>query len=528
MPDLVKVSRALLSVSDKRGLVEFARALVDLGVEIVSTGGSARVLAEAGVPVREVADLTGFPEIMGGRVKTLHPKIHGAVLARRDAHAEELRRHAIEPIDLVCVNLYPFVQTVAEQGVTHDEAVEQIDIGGPCLIRAGAKNHDWVVCVTDPGQYALVVDALRAHDGCTPLHLRRALAREAFAHTSIYDAHIAAYLARDGGEAFGPTLSVCAHRVQELRYGENPHQHGALYRTDGAERPSIVTARQLHGKALSYNNILDADAALALAMDLHVLEPHRACACVVKHTNPCGFAIADTPADAVARAIAGDPQAAFGGILALSVPVDDEACERICAPDAFFEVLIAPGCDAGALDRLRARWKNLRLLEVGALPACVQDRCDVRSVAGGLLVQTHDTRMPDPRAWKHVAGPPPDAQDLRCAAAIELGVRALTSNAIAIGGSENSDIQLYGAGSGQMDRVTACRLAVEKAGDRAHNAVAVSDAFFPFPDGPALLIDAGVRMIVHPGGSRRDQETIDLCEQRGVTCCLTGVRRFRH
>ncbi len=528
MPDLVRVSRALLSVSDKRGLVEFARALAELGVEIVSTGGSARTLQEAGIEVREVADLTGFPEIMDGRVKTLHPKIHGGILARRDTHAHDLSAHAIGPVDLVCVNLYPFEQTIAREGVSRDEAIEQIDIGGPCLIRAGAKNHDWVVCVSDPAQYAEVIDTLRAHDGRTPLELRRRLAQAAFARTSAYDAHIATYLSEGEPRPLAASLTVHARRVQELRYGENPHQQGALYQTSSQVRPSIVDAAQLHGKALSYNNILDADAALALVMDLHALEPARPCACVVKHTNPCGFSVADSPTDAVARAIAGDPLAAFGGILALSTPVDDPAGERICAPDAFFEVLIAPGYAPAALDRLRARWKNLRILEVGDLPPHPPERLDLRSVAGGLLAQTHDTRLPDPSSWRHVAGPAPSDDDLRCARVIEMGARALTSNAIAIGGSENDAFLLFGAGSGQMDRVTACRLAIEKAGERAHGAIAVSDAFFPFPDGPELLIDAGGRMIVHPGGSRRDQETIDLCERRGVTCCLTGIRRFRH
>ncbi len=526
------VRRALLSVSDKEGLVAFAGALVEMGVELISTGGTARAIREAGIAVRDVSEVTGFPEIMAGRVKTLHPKIHGGILARRDVDGEAMRENQIEPIDLVCVNLYPFEATVAREGVSREEAVEQIDIGGPGMIRAAAKNCDWVTVVTDPAQYARVVEAMRENDGATTPELRRSLAAAAFARTAAYDGAIAAYLASvDGGESGDEetprSLAIQGERVASLRYGENPHQAAALYRTKRAS-PSVVEAEQLHGKELSYNNILDADAALGLAIALRSVSADRVGVCVIKHTNPCGAAMASSPREAVGLAIAGDPLAAFGGILAVNALIDDKASERICAEDAFFEVVIAPAFDNAALKRLRARWKNVRLLEVGAIDAQDAPSWEHRTVRGGMLVQQRDALAPDPAAWTHQAGPPADQDRLSAAAMLELCARALTSNAIAIGGVDGVGVRLFGGGAGQMDRVNACRIAIEKAGERTRGAIAFSDAYFPFSDGPKLLIDAGVDLIVHPGGSKRDAETFELCESRGVSCYTTGVRRFRH
>ncbi len=536
MTETATVRRALLSVSDKGGLIEFARALVELGVEIISTGGTARAIRDAGIAVRDVSDVTGFPEIMGGRVKTLHPKIHGGILGRRDRDAQAMREHGIEGIDLVCVNLYTFDATVATEGVTRDEAIEQIDIGGPGMIRAAAKNCQWVTVVTSPAQYQRVLDSMRAHDGDTTLALRQELAAAAFARTAAYDTAIAGYLAtvdegsnEDAAQA-PESVAILGERVQALRYGENPHQSAAVYRTR-CESPSIVEACQLHGKELSYNNILDADAALGLVIALRSLgstsDGDDAGACVVKHTNPCGAGVAPSVREAVNLAIAGDPLAAFGGILASNKVIDDAAAERICAEGAFFEVVIAPGFEQAALERLRARWKNVRLLEVGAFgePGSAWDS---RSVRGGLLVQQRDRHVGDPAAWTHRAGPEADRDRLRAAAFLEVCVRALTSNSIAIGGIDGAGVRLFGGGAGQMDRVNACRIAIEKAGERAAGAIAVSDAFFPFSDGAELLIDAGIDLIVHPGGSKRDSDTFALCEDRGVGCYTTGVRRFRH
>ena len=537
MSQITTVRRALLSVSDKAGLVQFARALVELDVELISTGGTARAIRDAGIPVRDVSELTGFPEIMDGRVKTLHPKIHGGILARRDVHAQAMQENDIAGIDLVCVNLYPFEETVAREDVRRDDAVEQIDIGGPGMIRAAAKNSDWVTVLTSSSQYPEVLDEMRSNASGTTLALRRKLAAAAFARIASYDAAIAGYLAAtdtsrdDLAEPQTPaSLVIQAERLHELRYGENPHQAGAVYRTSH-EAPSIVDARQLHGKQLSYNNILDADAALGLAIALrsvHSGQPiELAGACVIKHTNPCGAAVAPDLRAAVDLAIAGDPLAAFGGILATNTPIDEPAAERICVEGTFFEVVIAPSFERAALERLRARWKNVRLLEVGPV-ADTAGGWIHRSVRGGMLVQQRDAHITDTSAWTHQAGPKVDVESLRVAAFLETCTRALTSNAIAIGGVDGKGTRLFGGGAGQMDRVNACRVAIEKAGALAAGATGVSDAFFPFSDGPQLLIDAGVKLIVHPGGSKRDSETFSLCDERGVSVYTTGVRLFRH
>ncbi len=532
--DLVPVRRALLSVSDKTDLVPFAKALVAIGAEIISTGGTARALSDAGVPVRSIDDLTGFPEIMDGRVKTLHPSVHAGLLALRDnpAHVAALNQHGIEPIDLVCVNLYPFESTVARQGVTPDEAIEQIDIGGPSMIRSGAKNARWVAVVTSPSQYDRVVSDLSANEGATSHATRAHLASAAFARTSEYDGAISAYLARTSPLAFPPTLRQTATKVCDLRYGENPHQNAALYRDRTSASPTIVNARIRGAKELSYNNILDASAALECVQALSRLDSQRAGACVVKHTNPCGMALCPDPRQSVTDAIAGDPRAAYGGILALNRAINAPLASAIIAGGSFFEVVIAPEIDDDAGDILQGKWKNIRLLSVGDKAPSSHRKLDSRSIPGGMLVQDRDANTPDPTAWVHAAGPAPDASTLAGAAFLVCAVRALSSNAIAIGGQTgDGGVRLFGFGSGQVDRVSACEHAVTKASDALSSCpapIAASDAFFPFPDGAQVLIDAGVRTIVHPGGSRRDQETLDLCAARGVTCLTTGVRHFRH
>ena len=537
MEDLIPVRRAILSVSDKAGIVEFARALASLGVEIVSTGGTAHALSDAGIAVRAVEELTGFPEMMDGRVKTLHPAVHGGLLAIRSDgdHVKAMQEHGIDPIDLVCINLYPFEATVAKPGVTEEEAIEQIDIGGPSMIRSGAKNHRFVAVATDPSQYETIVAELREHSGKTTLALRRSLALAAFERTSAYDRAIASYMGGGGdserSEALPQTLKLTLERVELLRYGENPHQQGASYRETAASTlsNSLVDARPLHGKALSYNNLNDAHGAVALAVDLLRFAPERTSAVVVKHTNPCGACIGADTLSAIKHALAGDPMAAYGGILATSGTVDARCAERLCEQGVFLEVVIAAGYMEDALARLRERWANLRLLAIGNFADVNMPQRMFRSVSGGLLVQTPDDVRLDVGAWEHRAGPVPDGHALRCAGGVWLMCKHLTSNAVALGGSaDGGSVMLFGAGAGQMDRVSACRHAIDKAGERARGAIAASDAFFPFPDGPELLIDAGVSMIVHPGGSKRDEETFRLCEQRGVTCLTTGTRHFRH
>ncbi|MFO0830909.1 MAG: bifunctional phosphoribosylaminoimidazolecarboxamide formyltransferase/IMP cyclohydrolase [Phycisphaerales bacterium] len=547
LPDLVPVRRALLSVSDKTGLVAFAQALARHGCEIISTGGTAEALKKAGLRVVTIESVTGFPEMMDGRVKTLHPKVHGGLLALRDhpAHAAAMKEHGIGAIDLVCVNLYPFEQTVARADCTRAMAIENIDIGGPSMIRSGAKNHAYVTVVTGPGQYGRVEAELSQHKGSTSLALREALAGEAFSATARYDGAITAYMTNRRDTHFSPLLNVSLVKVDDLRYGENPHQRAALYRLSsrrvGNAGPSLTTAEQLHGKELSYNNINDGAAALELALALLRVEPQQAGACVIKHTNPCGCALAPDVTGAVDMAIAGDPIAAYGGIIAINRTVDAKAAERLVHKDNFFEVVIAPAYSAEALALLRARWANVRLLalhqsqrdDASTLPDAVpdaQDHLEFRSIPGGVLVQDRDLTLCGAEKLERRAGPRPTAEQVRAARFLEATGRFLFSNAIVLGGSVagHAGVRMFGAGAGQMDRVTSCRLAVEKAGPLARGAVAFSDAFFPFADGPEILIKAGVQAIVHPGGSKRDEETFALCEKHGVTCLVTGLRHFRH
>lgn len=532
MINLVRIRRALISVSDKTGAVEFAKSLEACGIDIVSTGGTAKALKAAGIDVIGIEEITGLKEMMDGRVKTLHPAVHGGILARRDdeSHIEALREHDFLPIDLVCINLYPFEQTVSRKNVTPHEAIEQIDIGGPALMRSAAKNHEFVAIVTDPSQYEKVASELKANDGATSLALRQELAEAAFERTSQYDSAITQWL-KSGStskeDQFPGKLTIQLHHKQLLRYGENPHQQAALYVDRSTDGSSVVAAEVLSGKPLSYNNINDASAALELVRELHALEPGKVAVAVIKHTNPCGAAIAVSANEAFELAYEGDPLAAYGGILAVSKQLDNETVASICAEQKFFEVIIAPGFDESAKQALSQRWKNVRLLAVGKLNSAAGNNLSYKSITGGALVQSSDDAIANVNDWKHAAGPAPSEHLLEHAAFVWMIVKHIKSNAIAIG----SGLHLLGIGAGQVDRVSACKLAIEKAGDRISadaQAIAASDAFFPFTDGPQLLIDAGIKCIVHPGGSKRDLETLDLCNKHNVTCLLTGIRHFRH
>jgi phosphoribosylaminoimidazolecarboxamide formyltransferase/IMP cyclohydrolase len=470
--------------------------------------------------------------MMDGRVKTLHPAIHGAILARRDSpsHVEAMKQHKITPIDLVVVNLYPFERTILAPGVTRDEAIEQIDIGGPAILRSAAKNHEFITVLTSTNQYDRLIGELRANDGSTTLEMRRDLAAAAFSRTAEYDATISAWMTSRREEAFPPMLRLSYVHQDELRYGENPHQRAAIYSNPASAEPSIVSATVHHGKPLSYNNILDASGALELIQELHELFPDRAKAAIVKHANPCGAAIADSLEHAFDRAYQGDELAVYGGILAVGDAIDAGTAKRICDGQKFLEVIIAPapGYSDEALALLSGRWKDVRLLTVTGLRHTGNRKISYRSIPGGMLVQERDMKLADARQWIHAAGPKPGAESLNDAAFLFTVAKHLKSNAIAIG----REGMLLGGGCGCVDRVTACRIAIEKSGKRLSGGkpppVAASDAFFPFPDGPRLLIDAGVKCIVHPGGSKRDQETADLCAKSGVTLLLTGARHFRH
>ncbi|HWB18881.1 MAG TPA: bifunctional phosphoribosylaminoimidazolecarboxamide formyltransferase/IMP cyclohydrolase [Phycisphaerales bacterium] len=535
MTALIPIRRAILSVSDKTDLIPFARALADLNVQIISTGGTAAALRAANIDVTTVDAVTGFPEIMDGRVKTLHPAIHGALLGRRDlpSHMQAMQRHSITPIDLVCVNLYPFERTMNQPGVTADEVIEQIDIGGPSMLRSAAKNHRFVTVVTNPEQYDSVIAEMRSNDGATSHELRRELAAAAFARTAEYDTAISAWMSSRRDEAFPQLLRLTYAHHLDLRYGENPHQQAALYVNPASAEPSVVTAENLHGKELSYNNILDGAAALELVQDLHILNPGQASAAIIKHTNPCGAAVADSLEQAYKLAHLGDPLAAYGGILALSRAVDEPTARAIAQPNTFLEIIIAPRDASGlafqpaALELLKSRWQNVRLLAVSGMSHTGHRKINYRSVPGGMLVQDRDMRLPETASWQHVAGPAPSPAVLADAAFLTTVGKHVKSNAIAIGGNNS----LFGIGCGQVDRLMACKIAIEKSAARIRDLqfpVASSDAFFPFPDGPELLINAGVKCIVHPGGSKRDSETIDLCNARNVTCLTTSVRHFRH
>jgi phosphoribosylaminoimidazolecarboxamide formyltransferase/IMP cyclohydrolase len=512
MTDLVPIRLALLSVSDKEGLVPLARALAGAGVEILSTGGSAAALRDAGIAVRDVSEHTGFPEILDGRVKTLVPRIHGGILGRRDlpAHVEQMAAQGITPIDLVCVNLYPFEATVAA-GADEPDCIENIDIGGPALIRAAAKNHAHVAILTSPSQYPAVIEALAA--GGTSLAQRRALAASAYAATAAYDAAIAAWFARD--EAFPERLLVTASRRETLRYGENPHQNAAFY-VGGAQRPGIATATQIQGKALSYNNLNDTDAAFEA-----VAEFDQPTIVVVKHANPCGVASRPTLLAAWEAALACDPVSAFGGIVALNRTLDEETATAIAA--IFTEVIVAPDATEGARAVLAAK-KNLRLLLTGAVPDSAAPGRTLRSVGGGYLLQDRDRGRVTDAELRVVTARTPDEReraDLLFAFRVAKHVK---SNAIVYA----RDAATVGIGAGQMSRVDSARIAAHKASGRAAGSVAASDAFFPFADGIEAAIEAGATAIIQPGGSIRDNEVIEAADRAGIAMVMTGMRHFRH
>ncbi len=525
------IRRALLSVSDKTGLVDFAKGLAKHGVALISTGGTAKVLRDAGLEVADVSEITAFPEMMDGRLKTLHPMVHGGLLALRDKHAEAMKAHGIEGIDLLVCNLYPFEATVAK-GAGFEEAIENIDIGGPAMTRSAAKNHDWVTAVVDPEDYAAVLAELDANNGATTLALRRKLAQIAYAKTAAYDAAVSNWfadrLAKDG-EISPPRRRAFAGRLrQSLRYGENPHQDAAFYVT-GEKRFGVSTAEQVQGKELSYNNINDTDAAIELVAEFDA-KTSAACA-IVKHANPCGVALAGSLKEAYAKALACDPVSAFGGIVAFNRTLDGAAAEAISK--IFTEAIIVPGADADARRVLSAK-KNLRLLISGGLPDPTTAGLTFKSVSGGFLVQTRDNGRVTRAELKIVTKRQPSESELAdMLFAFTVG-KHVKSNTIVYA----KNLQTAGIGAGQMSRVDSARIAADKARQAAKAAgwaepmtkgsAAASDAFFPFPDGLEEIADAGATAVIQPGGSTHDKDVIAAADEAGLTMAFTGMRHFRH
>ena len=513
MTDLLKIKRALISVYDKDALEELAEALASLDVTLISTGSTAKTIADAGIPVTEVSAVTGFPEIMGGRVKTLHPAIHAGILADRSKpeHMDALKAHDFEGIDLVVVNLYPFSKTVADPNVDPAQAIEMIDIGGPTMVRAAAKNHAHVGVVVSPEDYPLLLAQLRDHGGLSA-SMRTSLAAKAFAHTAAYDAAVSDWFHRD--QPFPPTKSQTYFKAQDLRYGENPHQRAAYY-TEGESSWGLGSGIQLHGKELSYNNLLDTDAAWGMVSDFD--DP---CVAIIKHTNPAGLALAETIEDAYPKALAGDPVSAFGGIVAANRPINGETARQIV--DVFTEVVVAPAFTDEALDVLQTK-ANLRILVIDR-PEPPDSPMTVRTVSGGLLVQDADLAAEEFDTWRVATTTQPDAETLAELRFAWQACKHVKSNGIVL----TADRAVVGVGAGQMSRVDSVRLAVEKSGGRCDGSVLASDAFFPFRDGPDAALEAGIRAIVQPGGSVRDDEVIAACDERGVAMVLTGRRHFRH
>jgi phosphoribosylaminoimidazolecarboxamide formyltransferase / IMP cyclohydrolase len=527
--DLRRATRALISVSDKTGVVEFARALTGFGIELVTTGGTRKTLSGAGLKVIDVSDLTGLPEMMDGRVKTLNPAVHGGLLGVRGnpAHAEAMRAHGIRPIDILVVNLYPFEETVARGG-DFAACVENIDIGGPAMIRAAAKNHDDVAVLVDGGDYGALLDELKTHNGMTTLRLRRGFAAKAFARTAAYDAAIANWFATKLDDTAPGYRAFAGKLIEKLRYGENPHQSAAFYRTPDA-RFGVATARQAQGKQLSYNNINDTDAAYECVAEF---DPARTAACaIIKHANPCGVAEGDSLLDAYRKALACDPVSAFGGIVALNCRLDAEAARAIT--EIFTEVIIAPDATDEAVAIIGAK-KNLRLLLAAGLPDPRAAGLTAKTVAGGLLVQTRDNAVVDDMALKPVTKRAPtnaELRDLRFAFRVAKHVK---SNTIVYA----KDLATVGIGAGQMSRVDAARIAARKAEDAAKESglkepatkgsVVASDAFFPFADGLLVAIEAGATAVIQPGGSVRDDEVIKSADDHGIAMVFTGTRHFRH
>ena len=523
------VRRALLSVSDKTGLVGFARALAGHGVALVSTGGTARTLAEAGLAVTDVSEVTGFPEIMDGRVKTLHPKIHGGLLAMRDRpeHRAAREAHGIAEIDLLVVNLYPFEQAVAA-GAGHDETIENIDVGGPAMIRAAAKNHGDVAVIVDPADYDAVAAELAANGGATTLATRRRLAAKAFGRTASYDAAIATWFAGATGEALPDYFAIGGRRLQRLRYGENPHQAAALYASQ-EPRAGVATARQLQGKELSYNNLNDTDAAIECLAEFGA--GGEAACVIVKHANPCGVAIGASAAEAYGKALACDPVSAFGGIIALNRRLDGKTARLIT--QIFTEVIVAPGADEEAIAVIAAK-KNLRLLTIDRLPDPGAAGYAVKTIAGGLLVQTRDGGVLDPAELRVVSRRQPTAGELSDLCFAFRVAKHVKSNAIVYA----KDGATVGIGAGQMSRVDSARIAARKSADAAaavgagepltRGSVVASDAFFPFADGLLQAAEAGATAVIQPGGSLKDDEVIAAADGAGLAMVFTGRRHFRH
>ncbi len=518
------IRRALLSVSDKTGLVEFAKTLAGLNVELVSTGGTRKALADADLAVRDIAELTGFPEMLDGRVKTLHPRVHGGILHIRDnaEHEATIKAHDIVPIDMVVCNLYPFEATAAKAGSTHEEIIENIDIGGPSMVRSASKNYRDVAIVTDPSQYAALAEELRVNGGALTLATRERLAGAAFARTAAYDAAIASYFAAKLGEASPDRLTMTFQKKQKLRYGENPHQAAAFYTEPMVQHACVASAEVLHGKELSYNNILDLDSALNLVREF--TDP---AAVVVKHNNSCGAATDATLVDAFAHAYEGDPVSAFGGILGFNREVDEATAMQITEPNRFIECVIAPSYSKAAFEILttRPKWKgSVRLLKTGPLTSDASRQRDFRRVDGGLLVQTRDGEANDFANAKVVSKRLPTDAELADLKFAWLVAKHVKSNAIVLAKQR----MIVGVGAGQMSRIDSTHIAARKAGDRVKGSVLASDAFFPFRDNVDMAATVGVTAIIQPGGSVKDQDSIDACDEHGIVLIFTGVRHFRH
>ncbi|MEM7618542.1 MAG: bifunctional phosphoribosylaminoimidazolecarboxamide formyltransferase/IMP cyclohydrolase [Pseudomonadota bacterium] len=527
-PKAVKIKRALLSVSDKEGLVEFAQKLSEHGVEILSTGGTAKAIKDSGIDVKDVSEHTGFPEMMDGRVKTLHPKVHGGILSRRDNadHVQAQEEHKIGDIDLVVVNLYPFSETVAK-GADYDTCIENIDIGGPSMIRSAAKNHEFVTVITDPQDYDSVISDMDENEGATTFKLRQQLAANAYALTATYDSNISSWFAKQLEEkAFPRRVSFSGTLKQNLRYGENPHQKAALYLVDDHDRPGAALATQIQGKELSYNNINDTDAAFELVAEFD--EPAVA---IIKHANPCGVATAENILDAYEAALLCDPVSAFGGIIALNRTLTAKAAKRII--ETFSEVIIAPDIEAAALEVLKTK-TNIRVLTTGGMPDIHEHRKMVTRVAGGLLVQDNDFGVITPEELKVVSEREPTQEEMRDMMFAFKVAKHVKSNAIIY--AKNG--ATVGVGAGQMSRLDSSRIAARKAQDASETAgleesltkgsVVASDAFFPFADGLIAAAEAGVTAVIQPGGSIRDEEIIKAADERGLAMIFTGMRHFRH
>jgi phosphoribosylaminoimidazolecarboxamide formyltransferase/IMP cyclohydrolase len=521
--DSPKITRALISVSDKMGLSAFAKGLSEAGVELYSTGGTRTYLEKEKIPVKDIADYTGFPEMMGGRLKTLHPKVHGGILCRRDnvGDMNALVENGIKTFELVVVNLYPFEATVAKEGVTEEEAIENIDIGGPTMIRAAAKNHLFVTVVTSQDQYSEVLEQIQQH-GKTTLQLRQSLARDAFTMTGNYDTAISKFFVeRLENGSFPSVFTTKYNRVNVLRYGENPHQQAAVYVDSSSKTANVVSARQLNGKELSYNNLLDADSALAIVRFFE-----KPAVAVLKHNNPCGCGIDNVISKALNKGLQGDPLSAFGSIIGFNRPVDVESAEILSEPGLFVEAIVAPSFDEAALKILttQPKWAaNVRLLQVGSLNI-PPSKWTFRPLEGGALLQEADTQNDPEEQWSVVteAKPAPEMMDdIRFAWQI---VRHVKSNAITL----VKDGMLLGAGAGQMSRVDSVEIAVKKAGERINGSVLGSDAFFPFPDSIETIAKFGIAGIIQPGGSRNDASVIEACNKFGIPMIFTGRRHFKH